>query len=389
MMEPHGMTRRELVWKGSAALAGMAGMALLARPFTALAYPSRAGEEAVPFLDPPPAAAMPGMNLLDWEKMDSWITPNEKFFHVAHYSVPEINAKNWRLEIAGLVDKPRAFTLDELKAMPKREYVYTLECSGNRGFPWFAGGIGTARFGGVPLRHVMEQVGMAEGASELVFFGADEGPEEVHGQKITGRFARALSAQEAQHPDNLLCYEMNGEPLPPANGFPLRVIAPQWYGIADVKWLSRIEVQDRRYVGRFMGRDYVTLRGEKQGDKTVWSETSVGRKRINSYTGRVTRVGTTYRIYGAAWGAPIAKVEVKIDDGRWQEARIDRSEHAEYAWSIWSLDWDGPAAGEHAITSRAIDSRGQVQPAMDDSLIVTKRTYWESNGQSTRHIRVA
>jgi hypothetical protein len=109
---------------------------------------------------------------------------------------------------------------------------------------------------------------------------------------------------------------------------------------------------------------------------------------LKSVPAKVTRQGDQYRILGAAWGAPVAKVEVRIDDGPWIAARIDRTEEAVHAWRIWSLDWDHPLPGEHQITSRAVDFRGHVQPAMDEPVIANKRTYWESNGQVTRRVKV-
>ena len=151
-----------------------------------------------------------------------------------------------------------------------------------------------------------------------------------------------MSLADAMDPKNILCYEMNGAPLPRRNGFPLRLIAPGWYGIANAKWLKRIEVRDRRFENRFMGRDYVTIREEDHNGETVWVETSVGRARLKSAPARVTQIGGDYRIVGAAWGAPIDRVEVKIDDGPWMPATIDHSEEAEFAWKIWSLDWPNP-----------------------------------------------
>jgi hypothetical protein len=109
---------------------------------------------------------------------------------------------------------------------------------------------------------------------------------------------------------------------------------------------------------------------------------------LKSAPGRVIRNGGRYRILGAAWGAPIAQVEVQIDGGPWLPATIDEGQDAEFAWKLWSLDWRGPAAGEHSITSRAIDIEGHIQPAQDDPWIAGKRTYWESNGQLTRRVRV-
>jgi hypothetical protein len=114
----------------------------------------------------------------------------------------------------------------------------------------------------------------------------------------------------------------------------------------------------------------------------------VGPARLKSAPARVTSSDQGYRITGAAWGAPIARVEVKIDDGDWQEATIDTTDDAEFAWRIWSLDWANPAPGEHSVTSRAIAESGEVQPAMDDPWIAGKHTYWESNGQVTRRIGI-
>ncbi len=227
----------------------------------------------------------------------------------------------------------------------------------------------------------------------MVFWGTDAGDvalkDDIRDVKMHQNFARSMSLADAMSPHNILCYEMNGTALPAKNGFPLRLIAPGWYGIANAKWLKRIEVRDRRFMGKFMGRDYVTIREEEHNGETVWTETSVGRTRLKSAPARVTRNDSGYRITGAAWGAPIAKVEVKIDDGPWLEAAIDHGEEAEFAWMIWYLDWQNPAPGEHSVTSRAIDTAGNVQPAMDDPFIAKKHTYWESNGQITRRISIA
>ena len=197
-----------------------------------------------------------------------------------------------------------------------------------------------------------------------------------------------MPVADAMNPANLLCYEMNGAPLPVANGFPCRLIVPGWYGVANVKWLTHIEVRDSRFLGRFMGRDYVTIREEQRGGKTIMAETSVGRMLLKSAPARVVQHDGRYRIDGMAWGPrPIAAVDVKIDDGAWTKATLGQSE-GKFAWRTWSLDWS-PTSGEHTITSRATDSAGNIQPAMDDPLIANKKTYWENNGQITRHIRIA
>jgi hypothetical protein len=119
------------------------------------------------------------------------------------------------------------------------------------------------------------------------------------------------------------------------------------------------------------------------------TETSVGRALLKSAPARVTRLSGRHQIVGAAWGGPVARVEVRIDDGPWLPATIDRAEEAEFAWKIWSLDWADATPGEHRISSRATDAAGRVQPAMDDPWLTAKRTYWESNGQVTRRIRIS
>jgi DMSO/TMAO reductase YedYZ molybdopterin-dependent catalytic subunit len=198
-----------------------------------------------------------------------------------------------------------------------------------------------------------------------------------------------MSLADAMSPNNLLCYEMNGSALPRPHGAPMRLIAPGWYGIAHVKWLNRIEVRATRYMGRFMARDYVTIREERRDGASEIVETSVGRTLLKSVPARVTRKDGQYRIVGAAWGAPISRVDVQVDGAPWRPATIDRDSPSRFAWTFWSADWPNATAGEHTIASRAIDTQGDVQPAPDDPRISNKKTYWESNGQVSRRIRIA
>jgi DMSO/TMAO reductase YedYZ molybdopterin-dependent catalytic subunit len=388
-MQTVSIPRRDFLAYGSAAFAGLTAL----QSSLARAFPARPGEEVVPWADQPPplpdAAARDVQNQQKWEDLNAWLTPNERFFSISHYDRPVIDEKSWSLEIGGSVARPLKLTLDDIKARPRREAVFTLECSGNHGFPFVTCLIGNARWTGTPLAPILEEAQIRGTGREVVFFGTDAGEEEVRKIKVRQNFARSMSLADAMSRDNILCYEMNGAPLPQPNGFPLRLIAPGWYGIANVKWLDRIEVRDTPFMGRFMARDYVTLREEQHDGKLVGIETSVGRALLKSAPAKVTRQDNQYRIIGAAWGAPIAKVEVQIDNGPWIPATIDRSEEADHAWRIWSLNWDRPTSGEHLITSRAEDFRGNVQPAKDDPLIANKRTYWESNGQVTRRIRVS
>ncbi|MEP6827861.1 MAG: sulfite oxidase [Aestuariivirga sp.] len=365
---------------------------------SAEAFPVRSGEQVLPWLDQLPANPVPEVikNQLVWEDFDSWITPNDKFFSIAHYNRPMIEAANWKLQVSGMVKNAMTLTLDEIKKRPRQEVTFTVECSGNTGLPFFNGGVGNARWAGTPLAPLLKEAGLLDGGIEVVFWGTDQGEEVVREIKMPQNFARSMPLAEAMNPNNILCYEMNGAPLPADNGFPLRLIAPGWYGIANVKWLQRIEVRDKRLMNRFMARDYVTIREENHDGKVVWAETSVGRNRIKSVPARVSKLGSDYRITGAAWGGehPIARVEVKIDDGPWTTAAFDTSQEAEFAWKIWSLPWPSPTPGDHTVTSRAIaanvngNTESNNQPQMDDDVIAKKHTYWESNGQVTRKVHI-
>jgi DMSO/TMAO reductase YedYZ molybdopterin-dependent catalytic subunit len=408
-IEHQGVSRRALLKGGSAALAGLT-LLRVAGPTHAFGQPN---EEVIPWLDQPPSNEG---NQLVWEDLDSWLTPADNFFIVNHYGQPEgLDETTWRVDITGLVAHPQSLTLADLKARAHREVDFTLECLGNHGHPSFSGAVGNARWAGTPLASLLEKAGVLEQGSEVIFWGADRGtvtirdnvgilsggqtgtvePDPTGGLDltITEQFARSMSLSEALNRDNLLCYAMNGAPLPPEHGFPVRLIAPGWYGVANVKWLRRIEVVDHRHAGRFMARDYVTIREEQRDGETLWTFTTVSHDRLKSAPAKVTRQDDRYTIRGAAWGAPIAAVEVQIDDGPWMATRLDdpsphRNRTRGYAWRFWTFDWGTPVPGEHEITSRAFDVDGHIQPAPDDSFLASKRTFWENNGHITRRVLI-
>jgi DMSO/TMAO reductase YedYZ molybdopterin-dependent catalytic subunit len=378
-------TRRAVLVGGGAALAGLT---MLRFAIPAEAFPARSGDEVVPWRAPRPGeppADQVGQQL-DWEKLDSWITPSDRFFWIAHYGKPAIAAAEYRLEVGGLVRKPLTLSLADLRARPRKEVTFTIECSGNHGFPVVTGLVGNGTWTGTPLAPLLQEAGLLEGTKDVVFWGADTGEETVRDLKVTEQFARSLAPADALNPDNLLAYELNGQPLPVNNGFPLRLIAPGWYGVANVKWLRRIEARDSQYEGRFMGRDYVTVREEQRDGKTVALFTSVGRARLKSAPAKVTVKDGAHRIIGAAWGAPVARVEVRVDDGPWTAATLEEGAGSRYAWAFWYLDWPNAAPGQHTVTSRAIDTDGNVQASPTDPLIANKKTYWESSGQITRRV---
>jgi DMSO/TMAO reductase YedYZ molybdopterin-dependent catalytic subunit len=408
------MSRRTLLKGGGAALAGMAALPLPA----SADGPSRHPQEVVlPWLDQPEPTPSP-LVVIKWEELDSWLTPNDEFFVVYHYGIPPLDAQRWQLDITGLVSRPQTLRLADLKARPRREQAVTLECSGDHGFPFFTGAVSNARWAGTPLAPILQRAGLRSTASEVVFYGADSGvvtirdnagvlragntgtvaPDGTGGLDltITERFARSMSIEEALAPENLLAYEMNGAPLPPAHGFPVRLIAPGWYGVANVKWLTRIEVVDQRYAGRFMARDYVTIREQQQRDgETLWTFANVNHDRLKSAPAKVIRRGDRYTVMAVAWGAPIADVEVRIDNGPWMGANLDRHAGSRtsqgrdgFAWSFWTFAWGRPAAGEHTVTTRAFDFDGNVQPPPSDTYLASRVTYWENNGQITRRVRI-
>jgi DMSO/TMAO reductase YedYZ molybdopterin-dependent catalytic subunit len=412
-MPTQNLSRRRILRDAGSAIAGLTVLRITG---PREAFGQATDDEVIPWLDQPAANPIPAAvgNLLNWERLNARITPTEQFFFVTHYGIPTpLSESNWRIDITGLVGRPRTVAVAELKARDRHEIEFTLECSGNSAFPFFIGGIGNARWAGARLAPILEQAAVLDEASEVVFWGADSGPVTVRdnsgiisaGQTAKGtpddangldityteQFARSMSLSEAMSRENLLCYEMNGQPLPAANGFPVRLIAPGWYGVANVKWLTRIEVIDRRFTGRFMARDYVTIREQQRGSQTIWTMTTVGRNRLKSAPAKVVRRGARYLVMGAAWGAQISAVEVQFDSGPWTPAVLDtlpagRSRH--HAWRLWTADWGFRNPGEHTVRSRAIDVDGNIQPAQDDAFLASRRTYWEPNGQITRRVLI-
>ena len=366
--------------------AGAAAVAAAQAPFQSLAKDNKS--KTIPFLDRQPMN--PNRPMVEWEKLNQWITPEKDFYVVSHYNTPEVDAKNWKLRINGLVKKPLTLTLDDLKKRPKIELHAVTECGGNGASINFMGANANNRWVGTPLKPILEEAGLKPDGIEIVFYGADRKKETIRKKEYQQAYGRSLALKDAFREDVFLAYELNGGALPIKHGFPVRLVVPGWYSVSWVKWLERIEVLDRRYVGRFMGRDYVTIRGEKVGDEILYKETSVSRMNVKSMVGRVERLDNgAIRVNGAAWsdGAEITKVEVKIDDGPWRPASIERTKH-KYSWNFWNFDWTDASPGRHTIVSRATDANGRVQPAKDAPEIDLKETYWEANQQKPRVVEI-
>jgi DMSO/TMAO reductase YedYZ molybdopterin-dependent catalytic subunit len=365
--------------------------ALLAQPTFAFPGEDKSDEEAGPFQNLPRARP----NMLDWETLEDWITPQDQVFNVSHYGYPEVDLDKYKLEITGLVDKPMTLTLADLKKRERDEQLMTLECSGNGASPSFMAAIYNSKWGGTRLGALLKECGIKKEATEVVFFGADEKKEKIRDVEVEVPFGRSLDVESALDPLLLLAYERNGKPLAAKNGSPVRLIVPGCYGIANVKWLTRIELRSKRYMGRFMGRDYVTLRGKRNSEEIVYDESSVLRMNLKSMIARITRKATAggsipCKAYGAVWsdGTEIKTVEVKVDDGKWQPATLDKEPRSKYCWTFFSTDLGNLKPSKHTVVSRAIDVNGRIQPTAEDDEIALKKTYWEAYQQWPREIEL-
>lgn len=388
MSDEREASRREVL-KSGLALGGLAATAGM--PFwSELALAE--GEELVPFTDVPEdyavAPKVPGsVAFVDTRYIDSFYTPNDKFYVVQHYGQPEIAADEYRLSITGLVKRPLEFSLTELKRRQKIEIDAGFECGGNRQ-DFYHGLIGNAKWGGVRLRDLLRDAGVDKAGIEVVFFGADKGKENIRATDVEQAFGRSLHIDDAMRSEIIVAYEMNGEPLPTFHGAPVRLVVPGWYGVANVKWLEHIHVQDRRYMGRFMARDYVTLSKINVGGVERWDERSVTRMQLKSSIVRVTRRDGEHRVTGFVLndGTPLDSVEVRIDDGPWQKASID-PKSTKYSWKLFYFDWNDATPGEHTLVSRVTDVNGQVQATADQ--VPPKPSRWENYAQFPRTVMIA
>jgi DMSO/TMAO reductase YedYZ molybdopterin-dependent catalytic subunit len=382
-------TRREIL-KGGLAAAGLGVLGFPEWAMPALAQ----GETLVPFTDLPDNINLtptPDRRIIDIRKISGTLTPRDQFFTTQHYGHPDIDQATYRLKIAGLVDRPLSISLDELKQMRSTEIVFGFECSGNR--RPLQGLSSNGRWTGVPLRTVLDRVGVKAAAKEFVFFGADHGEEDVDFRgtitKVDQQFGRSLSREKALSPEPLLAYALNGEPLTKHQGFPLRLIVPGWYGVANVKFLSEIHVQEDQYLGKYQARWYRTLRGEMINGEMKWKEAAISHLQLKSFIARVSRDGSRHNVFGVILhdGTPIRSVEVSVDNGPWQPATLDPSMKEKYSWKWFNYTWNGATPGEHTLVSRVTDVTGKVQPTLEE--LANKKTFLEDNSQHPRKVMIS
>jgi DMSO/TMAO reductase YedYZ molybdopterin-dependent catalytic subunit len=292
------------------------------------------------------------------------VTPVGLHYLLIHFDIPAVDVRAWRLRVGD-----REYDLDELKGRPYVRAPVTMECAGNgrarldphvASQPWLQEAVGTAEWGGTPLRPLLEEAGLA-GAVEVLFTGLDRG---VDGD-VEHAYERSLPVAEALRDEILLAWEMNGEPLPPQHGFPLRLVVPGWYGMTSVKWLDRITLLDRPFEGYQQAHAYRLREHEEDEGEPV--ERMLPRALMvppgipEFFTRRrLVRAGTC-RLEGRAWSglAPVESVEVS-SGGDWVAAELEPGS-SRWAWAGWSCEWDA-RPGEYELRCRARDAAGNVQP---------------------------
>jgi DMSO/TMAO reductase YedYZ molybdopterin-dependent catalytic subunit len=381
-------TRRDMI-KGTLTLAGLGLVGIPEWVLPALAQ----GETVVPFVGyPEQVITNPAVDrrIIDIRAINGPITPKDQFFTTQHYGHPVVDPATFKLKISGLVDRPIALSLDDLRRMGNKELVAGFECSGNRG-P-LHGLSGNGRWTGVPLRDVLDKAGVKADAREFVFFGADRGEEEVEWRtqkfKVEQQFGRALRRDKALSAEPFLAYAMNGEPLTRHQGSPLRLLVPGWYGVANVKWLSEIHAQEEQFLGKFQARWYRTFKGEMIDGEMKWVESDISHMQLKSYIARITKTGAGYNVFGVVLndGTPIKAVEVRVDEGPWRPATLDSATREKYGWKQFNYAWTDATPGEHTVVSRVIDVTGKIQPTAKE--LENKKSFLEDNSQTPRKVMI-
>jgi DMSO/TMAO reductase YedYZ molybdopterin-dependent catalytic subunit len=297
--------------------------------------------------------------------------PARLFYLRNHFAYPSLSASAYWLPVNGLVKTPMIFSLQHFMAMPSKRVNVLLECAGDKrnlfqpkvfGEQWEKGAISQGYWKGVSLKTLLHYAGVLQGAAEVVVEGYDFGEREDMDRVV--HYTRSLPIEKALHEDTIIAYEYNGRPIPFKHGFPLRLIVPEWYAMASVKWIKRITVTAESFKGPFQSIDYNYYPHPKNDDGkypvTIINVNSTIQQPLNM---DVLQEGT-HLIKGIAWtgkGA-IQKVEVSFDDGvTWKETHLDPPASL-YAWTSWSYEWKAHKKGKYTILSRASDSAGRVQP---------------------------
>jgi sulfane dehydrogenase subunit SoxC len=300
------------------------------------------------------------------------ITPVGLHYLLIHFDIPYVDADAWGLQIDGLVARSLTLTLADLKGRPSRTLAVTLECAGNgrallspraNSQPWLLEAVGTAEWTGSPLAPILEEAGVSENALEVVFTGLDRG---IQGEN-EHLYERSLPLADALRDEVLLAYAVNGQPLPPQHGFPLRLVVPGWYGMTHVKWLQSITVVGEPFRGFQQSVAYHLRQSEEETGEPVTRilpRSLMIPPGIPDFTARqrFLEAGPCL-LEGRAWSGrgPIERVEVSVDSGEtWDDATL--GEHvSEFAWNGWSYAWKAEP-GAYVLCCRATDAAGNTQP---------------------------
>ncbi|WP_435102138.1 sulfite oxidase [Arhodomonas sp. AD133] len=300
------------------------------------------------------------------------VTPAGLHYLLVHFDIPAVETGRWQLTVGGQVARPLQLSLADIKARRAVTVPVTMECAGNGrarlsprslSQPWLCEAVSTAQWTGTPLRGVLEEAGIVEGAEEIVFTGEDWG---VQGGEVQP-YQRSLTVTEALRDDVLLVYAMNGEPLPAQHGYPLRLLVPGWYGMTSVKWLTAIEVSAEPFDGFQMVKSYRdSLDAEDPGlpISLIRPKSLVIPPGIPDFVTRVRILSPgPVTLQGRAWvgRADIATVEVSLDGGTlWRDAELEAPMHGP-AWRGWTYRWEAKP-GRYTLCVRATDTTGETQP---------------------------
>jgi DMSO/TMAO reductase YedYZ molybdopterin-dependent catalytic subunit len=316
----------------------------------------------------------PGMPL---EGLRYPITPIGMHYLLSHFDIPFVDPKTYELPITGYVRNPLRLSLDDIKARPAVTMPVMMECAGiGRAHlsprpvsaPWRDEAIGCAEWTGTPLRPILEETGLLDDAVEILFAGHDRGID----QDVEQDYERSLSLDDALRDEVILAYEMNGRPLPPQHGSPLRLIVPDWYGMTSVKWLKAITAIAEPFEGVQQAQLYLYKQSEEDPGTPVTHKNPhalMAPPGIPDYLSRVRHVRTGRTpVEGRAWSGfgPIERVEFSQDGGRtWADAGLDEPV-GRYAWVRWSYEWEAKEPGEYELCVRATDAAGNRQPVDND-----------------------
>ncbi|WP_066056575.1 sulfite oxidase [Robertmurraya korlensis] len=304
--------------------------------------------------------------------LDNETTSSRLFYRRNHFPYPALSHSNYWLPVNGHVKQPLILSLQQIAELPSKKLKVVLECSGNKrslfepkvfGEQWEKGAISQGVWKGVPLSSVLELAGLRKGALEVIIEGYDYGERKDTDQLVS--YTRSLPIEKAFHPDTIIAYEFNGQPISFKHGFPLRLIVPQWYAMASVKWIKQIIVTKSPFTGPFQTIDYVYYSHKESDKEAVPVTTNHVNSTIQKPLDRDILQTGTHTIKGIAWTGlgHITKVEISTDNGvSWQTVRFETLDHTGYSWTTWYYRWKVEQKGEYSILSRATDSYNRIQP---------------------------